>query len=194
MDELRKNHIVHIELRDSSWVNGTVLDYEKDRVMVLVDEKYLNNAKKLQELDDVKVIVHTHCGLKKMISSVISPLDHRSCIVIENSPAETVHQKRQFVRVVDDFDFNIEYIHQFYPCKCVNVSAGGIAFRSKGNDFKPKQEIKLIFPENVFSKVITCDAEIIKVQDDFFVAQYKNLNIYDENKIVKRIFELLARK
>ena len=194
MDELRKNHILHIELKDGSRIEGKVIDYQKDRVMVLIDDNSVENAKKLQELDDTKVTVQTHFGIKRMFSSVISPLNHKNCIIIENNPSQAVNQKRQYVRVVDDFKFNVELNNEFYPSKCANISAGGIAFTSIVNHFEIGTIVKVIFPVNVFSKLITCEAEIIKSRDDFFIAQFKNLNVYDENKIVKRIFELLARK
>ena len=36
MDELRKNHIVRIELKDETKIDGIVFDYGRDRVKVLI--------------------------------------------------------------------------------------------------------------------------------------------------------------
>ena len=195
MDELRKNHILQITLEDKTPVEGIVLDYSKDRVMVLVDEEFQDNAKKIKELDTLSVVAHTVFGLKKMNSSVISELDGRNCIVIENNPTVKSIQRRKHVRAVDNFDFQIQTINnKLYCASCVNISAGGIAFHSAKDILNCGDKVKLIFETDIFLKKMELMSEIIKAQDDFYVAKYDNLNDYDESRVVKRVFKLLAQK
>jgi len=194
MDEIRKNQIIILKMPDGTSIDGTILDYEKDRVSILVDESSYSSATNIAELDYLDVVVHTHCGIKKMKSHVISALDGRNCILIENNPSEMYPQKREYERVVDDFNFKLIYNNSEYYAKCINISAGGIAFSAKDCVFNTGEKILLIFSKEIFLKEIKIMAEIIKVHDDFFVAKYENLNMYDENKIVQRVFKLLVQK
>ncbi len=194
MDELKKNNILHIELRDGSKIKGIVEDYQKDRVMVLVDNSSIETAKKINELDDLEITAETQFGLKKMFSSVIYSLNNSNCIVIENTPSLQVTQKRAHVRAVDDFEFQIEYNDKSYSAKCINISASGIAFKTDNADFELNKKINIIFEEDIFSKKITCQAEIIKKNDDNYSAVYTEINEHDQNKIVKRIYKLLSKK
>ncbi len=194
MDELRKNHILQITFGDNSSIEGVVLDYSKDRVLVLVDENSYTEAVKIKELDLLNVIAHTSFGLKKMQSSVISTLDGRNCLIIENNPTIQTIQRREHVRAIDDFAFKIKANDKLYTVKCINLSAGGIAFKYERNAFQNGEKIEILFSADIFSRNIKCNAEIIKAQDDFYVAMFNNLNDYDESKIVKRVFQLLAQK
>lgn len=194
MDELKKNNILHIVLKDGSKIKGIVEDYQKDRVMVLVDDTSIETAKKINELDDLEITAETQFGLKMMISSVIYSLNDSNCIIIENTPSLQVVQKRAHVRAVDDFEFQIEYNDKSFNAKCLNISASGIAFKADNAGFELNQKINLIFEEEIFSKKITCQAEIIKKNDDNYSAVYTDINEHDQNKIVKRIYKLLSKK
>ena len=194
MDELAKNHILQIKLNDGSIIEGIVSDFEKDRVFVLVDESHLKTASKIQELDELFITAHTHYGIKKMKSHVISTLNSKNILLIENNPTIPVIQKREFVRVSTKFNFGVEYFNRIYKCLCVNISAGGIAFKSPDYGFFEDDKINIILPNDEFGSIIKCTAKVIKTRGNYFVAKFENLNSYDENKIVKRVFELLSKK
>lgn len=194
MDELKKNNILHIVLENGSKIEGIVEDYQKDRVMVLIGDKYLEQAKTIKELDDLKVTAKTQFGLKKMISGVIYTLDKTNHIVIENAPSVPVTQKRADVRAVDDFEFQITADDKQYSAICLNISAGGIAFSVKDAEFEKDKKIDIIFAQEIFSKEIKCSAKIIKKNDGYFSAIYTKINEHDKNKIVKRIYRLLSAK
>ena len=194
MDELKKNNILHIVLENGSKIEGIVEDYQKDRVLVLIDNKYIEDAKTIKELDDLQVTAKTHFGLKKMISGVIYALNKNNQIVIENSPSIKVTQKRSDVRSVDDFEFIVEADNQIYSAKCLNISAGGIAFIINDAEFETDKEININFPKEIFSIDIKCSAKIIKKNDGYYSAIYTKINEHDKNKIVKRIYKILSTK
>lgn len=193
MDELRKKHIVQI-IYNHDLINGFVVDYTADRVMVLVANEYSNLAKNLKELDEVEVIVFTHLGLKKMKSAIISELNQDNCLIIENSPAYSVPQKREFARVLSAIKFLIIKKDAVYNCNCVNISAGGIAFSCNETDFQIGDTVKLKFFERDFGKDIVCIADIVKRYDNVIAAKYKNLSSFDEDRIVKHVFKLMVHE
>ena len=193
MYELRKNHIVQIPLDNNVTINGIVADYASDRVLVSIDKDSVKDASLLKELDELSVFVHTFMGIKKMVSSVISELDKNNCIIIENNPAVPVVQKRQFVRVLSSISFEIIKENKIIDCVCVNISAGGIAFRIKNSDLLQLDEIlEFKFFERDFGKEIICRAKIIKKNNDIYVGQFMNLNIYDEDRIVRHVYNLIT--
>ncbi len=193
MDELRKKHIVQIAHNDNL-INGFVVDYSADRVMILVANEFLNQAQDLKELDELEVIVFTHLGLKKMKSAVISELNNDNCLIIENSPAYPVPQKREFARVLSTIKFLIIKKDAVYNCNCVNISAGGIAFSCDDSDFQIGDTVKLKFFERDFGKDIICMADIVKRYGNVFAAKYKNLSGFDEDRIVKHVFKLMVHE
>ena len=148
MDELKKNNIVEIELSDGSIITGVVLDLSYDRVSVLVNDDSATAAAKLSELESIKVLAKTSFGLKTMRSHVISSIDGRNCIIIENNPSANTLQRREHVRVTDDFIFAIKYQGNTYKPKCINVSGGGIAFEYDKDTFQLGQKVDLIFENN----------------------------------------------
>lgn len=194
MDELRKNHILQLRTRGNDNINGVVVDFEKDRILVLISDESVESAKKLEELDELLVHAHTHCGIKKMLSSVISKLNWKNQIIIENTTALPVVQKREFVRVLSNHNFTIENDDNVYNCICMNISAGGIAFRANEANFKPDDEVIVKFFKKDFGKDITVGAKIIKSYNNEYTAQYINLDKYDADKIVKYVFNLIAKK
>ena len=107
---------------------------------------------------------------------------------------EQIIQKREHVRAVDDFLFSLEFNNTSYDCKCLNISSKGIAFSCEYKDLKISDNVIIFFEDYIFGVDITAQAEIIKKNDDYIVAKFNNLSEYDENKIVKRIFKILAKK
>ena len=84
---------------------------------------------------------------------------------------------------------------EYIKAKSQNISAGGIAFSCGNINFDIDEQIEIILPFEEFQKNIKINAQIIKkLSNNSFVAKFLNLNLYDENKIVKRIFELLSKK
>lgn len=195
MKEIRKNHIVQIQTADNTKLEGIVFDYENDRIAVLIAYESLYLAQKLNELDELLVSVNTHLGVKKMKSHVIDKLNSSNCIVIENNETMPVEQKREFVRVLSNVVFKIvKSDFQTVECYCINISAGGIAFCVNNVSFKIGEKVRVILPESEFEKEIVIDSVIIKVYDNYYVAKFNNLKMYDEDKIVKYVFKLIAKK
>ena len=52
----------------------------------------------------------------------------------------------------------------------------------------------LCYNINIFDREIFCKGEIIKVRENSYVAKFLNLKPYDEDKIVKHVFKLIAEK
>ena len=195
MEEIRKNHIVQLKTKDGTKLDGIVFDYEKDRVSVLIAYESLFLAKNLEELDEVYVSVNTHLGIKNMTSHVIDKLNSNNCVVIENNETIAVEQKREFVRVLSNMTFKLKKEDETkIDCYCLNISAGGVAFCANNCHFSDNETVEIIFPKDELEKEIVTNAQIIKNYDNYFVAKYTNLNPHDENKIVKYVFRLIAKK
>ena len=192
MYELRKNHIIQISLSENKAISGVVEDYASDRVMVSIAPNSIEYAKNLKELDELTVFVYTFMGVKKMISNVISELDKNNCIVIENAPAVPVVQKRKFVRVLSSIKFDILKENIIINCICANISAGGIAFFPSEDSINVGEFLKFRFFARDFGKEIICKAEIIKKDGNMAVGKFFDLNKYDEDRIVKHVFNLIA--
>ena len=193
MDELRRNNFVKIILESGETVEGEVVDFSKDRAMIMIAPESISLAKNIKELDEVQVFVYTHLGLKEMFSSVISPLNSLYCITVENNPTVPVVQKRAFVRVASNLKFKLSKDNKFYDCSCINISGGGIAFTLHNSDIKIGDVVTLAFSKADFEKDILTRAIIIKNDDDWYVAKYDNLNSHDEDKIVKYVFKTIVR-
>ncbi len=194
MDELRKNHILQIHSINAQAIEGIVIDYIDDRILVLICEESLSEAKKLEELDNLFVKAHTHCGIMSMKSTVISTIDTNNCIVIENSPVIPFEQKREFVRVLSSINFIIEKDNESYNCSCVNISAGGIAFVCRDREFNIGDIVTINLLERDFQKDITTKAQIIKTNEFDTVAKYLDLDKNSEDRIVGYVFDLIAKK
>lgn len=195
MDELRANNKLQIEMIDGSRIEGIVAQYSKDRVLVKISDNTIEAANRLNELDDLSVQVQTIFGLKTMVSCVISKLFNGCYIVIENSKVvDEFCQQRQFVRIVDNFEFAIKVNSKLYNVKCDNISGNGVAFFYDKIHLEEGETIDLIFPGNIYGKMITCSATIIKVINNVCAVAYNDINEYDQCKIVKRIFALMTKK
>ena len=194
MEEIRKNHILQITTKNNICVEGIVFDYSKDRIKVLLSYDSLVKAKNLKELDRIFVKANTHLGIKNMKSHIISELNSENCIVIENGATIPVEQKREHVRVLSNLVFKLSKNNELFTCYCINISAGGIAFVCSETSFKLDDEVVLIFDEKYFGKTFNASGKIIKVNDDYCVAKFYNLKMYDEDRIVKYVFKLIAKK
>ena len=195
MDEIRKNQIVQIQTADNTTLDGIIFDYDHDRISVLIAYESLFPARKLDELDELIVGVSTHLGYKKMKCHVIDKLNANNCIVIENNEAFQVEQKREFVRVLSNVVFKMKKTDdKFFDCYCINISAGGVAFFINNSSLTLYDEVDIVFPQEEFEKEINVRARIIKTYDNYYVAQYINLKPFDEDKIVKYVFKLIAKK
>lgn len=195
MEEIRKNHIVQLMTDDNINIDGIVFDYDYDRVSILIAYDSLFLARNVNELDELSVSVNTHLGVKKMKAHVIDKLNANNCIVIENNEAIPVEQKREFVRVLSNAIFKIEKNNnKLIDCYCINISAGGVAFCVNNEELDLNEIVKIILPKEEFEKEIISSAEIIKIYDNCFVAKFLNLNSHDEDKIMKYVFKLIAKK
>ena len=56
------------------------------------------------------------------------------------------------------------------------------------------ENVTISLPEDEFEKQIITNAKIIKVYDNYYVAKFEDLNSHDEDKIVKYVFRLIAKK
>ena len=196
MNELRKKQKVLLEFNKKLIISGVVVDYTIDRVMICIDFDSIEKAQQLKELDDVLAIVDTHLGIKKMKSSIISTLNDDDCIVIENNDAIEVVQKREFVRVNTNLNFTIYYPKEdmLFLCTAHNLSAGGIAFRLENQKFNLGDDVIIKFSSDYFEKDIRVNAKIIKNDANLSVAKFCNLKQSDEDRIVKYVFKLIAKK
>lgn len=195
MNEIRKNHILQLMTKSGEKLDGIVFDYAKDRILVLIAYESLYEARKLNDLDELLVTAYTHLGVKKMFCHVIDGLKSNNCIVIENNESIPVEQKREFVRVLSNITFKIEkQDNNIIDCFCINISGGGIAFSVTGAEFKIGEIVQINLSEDDFGKEIKTSGEIIKEYNNFYVAKFLNLQPHDEDKIVKYVFNLIAKK
>lgn len=198
MKEMRKNDALTVELDKSKGgkiLEGKVIDYIKDRVMIEINNEYIDDAKLIKELDELEVTVYTHLGLKKMKSSVIYELNDKNCIILENNDSYQVEQKRKFARVRVNFNFKIKKDEKEFLASAINISAGGLAFKLNDEEkLNVSDKIQIELPKEEFEKDITANADIIKYENDSYVLIYQDINPYDEDKIVKYVFKLVSQK
>ena len=196
MDELRKENKITFELRNKTIIKGKVLDFIEDRVLVKIDDDYVDEAYKIEELTDLYVTVDTHFGIKNMFSCVISELNQKNEMVIENNEAIYVEQKREYVRANAIFDFEIlDKDKNEFSCKSVNISAGGISFNVDENcKLNIGDDIIIKLHKNLFEKEIECCAKIVKITQGGYAAQFIDINPYDQDKVTKYVFKLTSKK
>ncbi len=194
MKELRKDNFVSIQLKDKTLIEGVVLDYSHDRILILINDSFIEKAKKINELDTLFLTVNTHLGLKNMISSTISTIDCNNCIVVENNEAVPVEQKREFVRVLSNLSFKIILKNETFKADCINISAGGVAFLFDDFKLNNGDEIDILFDNRYFQKEIRCRAKIVKASLNNYSAKFIDLPPSDEDKIMKYVFSLIVKK
>lgn len=194
MEEIRNNNTVEMNFNNNITIKGTVVDYTTNRIEVIIDDDYIENAKKVKELDSFILVAHTKFGIKKTYSSVISELDGLNKMAIENNPTIPVMQKREFVRILSTIDFKVQKDDEIYDCKCLNISGGGVAFSAKEGVFKSGENVKIIYSASDFEKEIMLNATICRVTDKTVTAKYIDVNQHDEAKIVKYVFKKSAKR
>lgn len=195
MIEIRKNQTLYLETKDGLKAEGIIFDYDRDRVNVLISFDTVEIAKKYKELDILLVNIKTHVGEKIMFSHVIDELNRDNKITIENSEAIQTIQRREHVRVQTNFSFKIlNKDEKEINCFCLNISGGGIAFISHESSFEIGEKLEILFPEEEFRNKIACKGIITKKEKDYYVAQYENLIPAIQEKIIKHVFELVAKK
>ena len=196
MDEIRKNQIVHLEFNDKTKLEGIVFDYVHDRISILIAFDSLEQAKKVKELDYLMASVYTHVGMKRMFCHVISELGTNNCIIIENNDTIPVEQKRKFARVISNMVFKVkkEQESAYCNCHCADLSGASIAFSCLDETFNVGDIIDIILPDVEFGKEIKLKANIFKINNQNYVAKFNEINQHDENKIVKYVFKLIAKK
>lgn len=193
MDEIRVNNKVNIETMLGDVLKGVVLAVEYDRVAIKIDDNDYLNAKKIQELDELKIIAKTHFGIKTMISSVISTLGKYNQIVAENNPSLSIEQKREYVRVMCNFNIIISIGDKITNALAQNISAGGLAFNLQSEKLQLGDKIQIRFPEEIFEQDLRCNAKIIKINDDNYVGQFDNISKSNESKIMKYVFKNVSK-
>lgn len=193
MDEIRVNNKVNIETIQGDILKGVVLAVEYDRVAIKIDDGNYLDAKKIQELDELKIIANTHFGIKTMISSVISALGKYNQIVVENNPSLSIEQKREYVRVMCNFNIILSIDGKITNALAQNISAGGLAFNLPSEKLKLGDEIEIRFPKEIFEQDLRCDAKIIKINDDNYVGQFDNISKSNESKIMKYVFKNVSK-
>lgn len=195
MNEIRKKHIIQLSSANVSDVSGIVADFSDDRIKIKVDLNSFFEAKKIKELDELFVVANTHLGVKTMKAHVISCVDENGIIVIENNEALPVEQKREFVRVVSNFVFQINISDsEVATAYCNNISGGGIAFNCIDKEFCIDDILSFKFFENEFEKDFECKAQILKANFGVYSAKFINLKPFDEDRIVKYVFKMITKK
>lgn len=193
MDEIRINNAVKIETHDGLSFEGVVQDVQYDRVLIEINCLNSDEAKKIKELDELKITADTHFGFKSMNACVISEYDEHQRILVENNPTNEVNFNREFMRVNCNFNFIFEMNDNFYNAVAKNLSAGGILFEFKDLDIKIGQFIKIKFSKELFEADFECSAKIIKINDDNYVAQFDNINDTKQSKITKYVFKHVSK-
>ena len=128
MDELRKDDKIKFELRNKTTIEGVVADYCEDRVLVKIDKKFINYAQEIDELTDIWATVNTRFGVKRMMSCVISSLNKKNVMIVENAPTVYIEQKREYVRANVVFEFLIQDKEKKEPDLFLRCNDGNLDF------------------------------------------------------------------
>ncbi len=194
MEEIRRNDTAELIFSDNITLRGIVDDFSANRIVFLIMDDSIAQAKQIKPLSNLIVVANTDYGLKKTYSSVIEGIDENNCMVVENNPSVPVIQKREFVRIASDITFKIKKDGMIFNCTCLNISGGGIAFKTNETAFRVNEKVQIIFQSKDFEQDITVDAIIHLLDKNKTVARYMGLNKYDEAKIVKYVFKKSAKK
>lgn len=193
MEEVRKSQHIVLKKQDESTVEGSVEDFAFDRVLVLVEPRYVETAKKFQELDETIACLDTHMGQKRMISAVISPINSENKLTIENNPTIIKDSNREFVRVNSNLKFAVWLGKTYYICALKDISIGGIAFRCGDYDFKVGEKIVVELYFNDTKAKVKTAAKILNKRGNAFAAQFDKLSMFDQNKISKYVFSVMHK-
>lgn len=183
MIEAKKGQVI-VFLTPYGELEGVIGEVEYDRIIVHILKEDVPKYRVLKAGDELKTLVHTRAGIKKMLSTLIEKTG--KSITIENAPTIPEAQKREYVRVACDFPIRIENENLASEGQTINLSLGGIKF-------KINQTEKLTIGENVIIEFINCELEGIKIKgniqktDDcgIYVAQFYENNDMILNRINK---------
>ncbi|MBQ3102353.1 PilZ domain-containing protein [bacterium] len=183
MIEARKGQVV-VFLTPWGELEGVIGEVEYDRIIVHILKEDVPKYRALKIGDELKTLVHTRSGIKKMLSMLIEKTE--KYIAIENAPTIPENQKREFVRVACDFAIRIEGENFATEGQTINLSVGGIKF-------KANQSKGISIGENIILEFINCELEGMKINgnirktDDngIYVAQFFENNDMILNRISK---------
>ncbi|MBR1616748.1 PilZ domain-containing protein [bacterium] len=191
MEQLKKDNIVRLEFSSGLAFDGVTLDVTKDKATIMLEDTLLDNIKFIESSESVYVTAYTAFGIRFMNSAIIKLPQDDGIIEITNPPAQRIIQKREFLRIVMSFNFNVIKHGKTIPVRSVNLSAGSIAFRCESERFSVNDNVKVILPQRIFGKEIVCNGHIQRTKDTYYVVKYDYLNKNAENMIAKKIFEML---
>ena len=183
MIEAKKGQVI-VFLTPHGELEGVIGEVEYDRIIVHILKEDNVKFRTIKIGDELKVLVHTRSGIKKMLSMLIEKTD--KYISIENAPTIPEPQKREFVRVTCDFPIRIEGENFATEGETINLSVGGIKFRAN-------QTEKIALNTDIILEFINCELEGMKIKgnirktDDngIYVAQFFENNDMILNRINK---------
>ncbi len=192
MNEIRLYDKISLNFGENS-ISGYIVRIEYDRIYIKIAPQDVEIAKILQELDEVSLTAITHLGCKKSTACVIETINDNDRLVVENNSTIETEQKRNFTRIVCDFEFKIIKNNETYMVSALNISAGGVAFNTKEKYFNLNDEVIIVLPEEIFGKEIKCNGKIVKMNDLKYALTYDNLSEDNQNRIMKYIFNLFSK-
>ncbi|MBR1977559.1 PilZ domain-containing protein [bacterium] len=183
MIEAKKGQVI-VFLTPWGELEGVIGEVEYDRIIVHILKEDVVKYKNLRVGDELKTLVHTRSGIKKMLSMLIEKTD--KYISIENAPTIPEEQKREFVRVTCDFQIRVEGENFASEGQAINLSIGGIKF-------KINHQNKIPLNTDITLEFINCELEGMKINgnirktDDngIYVAQFFKNNDMILNRISK---------
>lgn len=183
MIEAKKGQVV-VFLTPWGELEGVIGEVEYDRIIVHILKEDMAKCRALNAGDELKTLVHTRSGIKKMLSTLIEKTE--KYMAIENAPTIPEEQKREYVRVFCDFPIRVEGKNFASEGETLNLSVGGIKFR-----INPEEKVNI--GEDAIIEFINCELEGIKVKgnirkkDDngIYVAQFFENNDMILNRISK---------
>ncbi len=183
MIEAKKGQVV-VFLTPYGELEGVIGEVEYDRIIVHILKEDIPKYRVLMVGDELKTLVHTRSGIKKMLSMLIEKTE--KYIAIENAPTIPEKQKREHVRVACDFSVRVESENSASEGESINLSVGGIKFK-----ISPME--KLNIGENIILEFINCELEGMKIKGNIrktddngvYVAQFFENNDMILNRINK---------
>ena len=190
MEQLKKDNIVRLDFSNGTTLTGVASVVSKDSVTVVVEDESSDKLHLIETGEQVHVVAYTPFGIRYMASEVTQIIDGQT-LAISNPPADRVLQKREFLRLVYEFNFSVIKSGKTYPVKAVNFSAGSIGFRCRVFKFQLNDSIKVVLPEEIFTKKVVCNAHIQRMEGSYYVAKYDYLQKKTEDLLAKCLFARL---
>lgn len=194
MIEARRGQIVIIKSPKFQDFEGVIADAQKDRLKIFYSKEYESAAWALQEGDEIFIKVHTQFGIKPSKSMVISSPSVDGELVIENSPALEISQKREFVRAAVNFRFFVKKDASLVGATSADISAGGVKFTPDEYSFDIGDIITVKLLSEEFGKNIEIEAKIINSISDKLIAQFIDISEFDRDKIAGFCHKVLSER